>query len=238
MSVQMKSILVTGATRGVGEALTLNFAKKGHVVYALARTRNQLNSLVEECGSDKVIPFEVDVSRKEQVEEAIAAIQRDYGVPDVLINNAGIVENISFAEQSIEMIEKIVDVNLKGALYVTRCVVPGMIARGSGRIINVSSVAGTRGIPGQATYCASKFGMNGFAETLAQELLAKGILVTTICPGGIDTPLWNPDKNPYPGDKARIMQPEEIVDLIEYLLDQPEGTLHKKIVMFPTNEWH
>jgi len=204
----------------------------------LARTRNQLNSLVEECGSEKVIPFEVDVSKKEQVEEAIAAIQRDYGVPDVLINNAGVVENISFAEQSIEMIERIVDVNLKGALYVTRCVVPGMIARGSGRIINVSSVAGTRGIPGQATYCASKFGMNGFAETLAQELLAKGILVTTICPGGIDTPLWDPDKNPYPGDKARIMKPQEIVDLIEYLLDQPKGTLHKKIVMFPTNEWH
>ena len=238
MSVKMKSILVTGATRGVGEALTLKFAQKGYVVYALARTRNQLNSLVEKCGADKVIPFEVDVSNKEQVEKATAAIQRMYGTPDVLINNAGVVENVSFAEQELEMIDRIVDVNLKGTLYVTRCIVPGMIARGSGRIINVSSVAGTRGIPGQATYCASKFGMNGFADTLAQELLAKGILVTTICPGGIDTPLWDPDKNPYPGDKARIMKPEEIVDLIEYLIDQPEGTLYKKIVMFPTNEWH
>lgn len=238
MSVKMKSILVTGATRGVGEALTLKFAQKGHVIYALARTRNQLNSLVEKCGADKVIPFEVDVSSKEQVEEATASIQREYGAPDVLINNAGVVENVSFAEQELEMIDRIVDVNLKGTLYVTRCIVPGMIARGSGRIINVSSVAGTRGIPGQAAYCASKFGMNGFADTLAQELLAKGILVTTICPGGIDTPLWDPEKNPYPGDKARIMKPEEIVDLIEYLIDQPEGTLYKKIVMFPTNEWH
>lgn len=238
MSVKMKSILVTGATRGVGEALTLKFAQKGHVVYALARTRSQLNSLVEKCGADKVIPFEVDVSNKEQVEEATAAIQREYGTPDVLINNAGVVENVPFAEQELEMIDRIVDVNLKGTLYVTRCVAPGMIARGSGRIINVSSVAGTRGIPGQATYCASKFGMNGFADTLAQELLPKGVLVTTICPGGIDTPLWDPDKNPYPGDNTRIMKPEEIVDLIEYLIDQPEGTLYKKIVMFPTNEWH
>jgi len=185
-----------------------------------------------------VIPFEVDVSIREQVEEATTAIQREYGTPDVLINNAGVVENIPFAEQELEMIDRIVDVNLKGTLYVTRCLVPGMIARGSGRIINLSSVAGTRGIPGQAAYCASKFGMNGFADTLAQELLAKGILVTTICPGGIDTPLWDPEKNPYPGDKTRIMQTEEVVDLIEYLLDQPEGTLHKKIVMFPTNEWH
>jgi len=238
MSVQMKSILVTGATRGVGEALTLKFAQKGHVIYALARTRSQLNSLIEKCGVDKVIPFEVDVSKKEQVEEATTAIEREYGTPDVLINNAGIVENVSFADQGLEMIDRIVDVNLKGTLYVTHCVVPGMIARGSGRIINISSVAGTRGIPGQAAYCASKFGMNGFGDTLAQELLPKGVLVTTICPGGIDTPLWDSDKNPYPGDKTRIMQPQEIVDLIEFLINQPKGTLHKKIVMFPTNEWH
>ncbi len=234
----MKSILVTGATRGVGEALTLKFAQKGHVIYALARTRSQLNSLIEKCGVDKVIPFEVDVSKKEQVEEATTAIEREYGTPDVLINNAGIVENVSFADQGLEMIDRIVDVNLKGTLYVTHCVVPGMIARGSGRIINISSVAGTRGIPGQAAYCASKFGMNGFGDTLAQELLPKGVLVTTICPGGIDTPLWDSDKNPYPGDKTRIMQPQEIVDLIEFLVNQPKGTLHKKIVMFPTNEWH
>ena len=234
----MKSILVTGATRGVGEALTLKFAQKGHVIYALARTRSQLNSLIEKCGVDKVIPFEVDVSKKEQVEEATTAIEREYGTPDVLINNAGIVENVSFADQGLEMIDRIVDVNLKGTLYVTHCVVPGMIARGSGRIINISSVAGTRGIPGQAAYCASKFGMNGFGDTLAQELLPKGVLVTTICPGGIDTPLWDSDKNPYPGDKTRIMQPQEIVDLIEFLINQPKGTLHKKIVMFPTNEWH
>jgi 3-oxoacyl-[acyl-carrier protein] reductase len=80
--------------------------------------------------------------------------------------------------------------------------------------------------------------MNGFGDTLAQELLPKGVLVTTICPGGIDTPLWDSDKNPYPGDKTRIMQPQEIVDLIEFLVNQPKGTLHKKIVMFPTNEWH
>ena len=91
---------------------------------------------------------------------------------------------------------------------------------------------------GAGRLLVSKFGMNGFADTLAQELLGKGILVTTICPGGIDTPLWDLEKNPYPSDKTRIMQTEEIVDLIEYLLDQPEGTLHKKIVMFPTNEWH
>jgi len=233
-----KHTLVTGATRGVGEALTLRLVSKGHVVFALARTRGQLDSLVERGGVGKVIPFEVDISNRRQVEETIGLIDNEHDGVDVLVNNAGVVENVVFEEQDLDMVDRIIDVNLKGALYVTRCVVPLMVRSGGGRIINVSSVAGTRGIPGQVAYCASKHGMNGFADALAQELLEKNVLVSTICPGGIDTPLWDPVENPYPGDKKRIMQPDEIVDLIEYMLDQPDRTLFKKVVAFPTNEWH
>ena len=233
-----KHTLVTGATRGVGEALTLRLVSKGHVVFALARTRDQLDSLVERGGVGKVIPFEVDISNRRQVEETIGLIDNEHDGVDVLVNNAGVVENVFFEEQDLDMVDRIIDVNLKGALYVTRCVVPLMVRSGGGRIINVSSVAGTRGIPGQVAYCASKHGMNGFADALAQELLEKNVLVSTICPGGIDTPLWDLVENPYPGDKERIMQPDEIVDLIEYMLDQPDRTLFKKVVAFPTNEWH
>ena len=236
--MKRKRTLITGATRGVGEALTLRLVSKDHIVFALARTRDQLDSLVERGGVGKVIPFEVDVSNRRQVEEAIALIEAEHGGVDLLVNNAGVVENIAFEDQDLDVVDRIIDVNLKGALYVTRCVVPLMIRGGGGRIINVSSVAGTRGIPGQVAYCASKHGMNGFADALAQELLEKNVLVSTICPGGIDTPLWNPVENPYPGDRQRIMQPDEIVDLIEYMLDQPDRTLFKKVVTFPTNEWH
>jgi len=136
------------------------------------------------------------------------------------------------------VMERIIDVNLKGTLYCTRLTIPHMIARRRGRIINISSVAGVRGIPGQAAYCASKHGMNGFADALAQELIPHGIVVSSICPGGIDTPLWNKETNPYPGDIDKVIKPDEIVDMVEFLLNQPPGTMYKRIVVFPTNEWH
>ena len=107
-----------------------------------------------------------------------------------------------------------------------------------GRIIQVASVAGIRGIEGQASYCASKHGMVGFSDALAQELIPHGIPVATICPGAIDTPLWDPETNPYPGDVSRTIQPEELVDLVMFVLAQPARTLFKRVVLFPNNEWH
>ena len=237
MDPELNNILITGASRGVGEALTLRFAGQGRKVFALARTRNQLDSLVERSGSS-VVPFAVDISDRDAVEDAISEIESDHGGVDVLVNNAGVVQNIDFAEQSFEVMERIIDVNLKGTLYCTRLTVPHMIRRKRGRIINISSVAGVRGIPGQAAYCASKHGMNGFADALAQELIPHGIVVSSICPGGIDTPLWDKETNPYPGDIDKVIKPDEIVDMVEFLLNQPSGTMYKRIVVFPTNEWH
>ena len=104
--------------------------------------------------------------------------------------------------------------------------------------MNISSVAGVRGISGQARYCASKHGMVGFADALSQELISHKIQVATICPGAIDTPLWDPEKNPYPGDISKTIQPSEIVNLVCYLLAQPDHSIFKRIVMFPSNEWH
>ncbi len=237
MEPELNNILITGATRGVGEALTLRFAGQGRKVFALARTRDQLDSLVERGGST-VVPFAVDISDRDAVDAAVHSIESDHGGVDVLVNNAGVVQNIDFSEQPIEVMERIIDVNLKGTLYCTRLTIPHMIARRRGRIINISSVAGVRGIPGQAAYCASKHGMNGFADALAQELIPHGIVVSSICPGGIDTPLWNKETNPYPGDIDKVIKPDEIVDMVEFLLNQPPGTMYKRIVVFPTNEWH
>ena len=113
-----------------------------------------------------------------------------------------------------------------------------MVPRKAGKIINVSSVAGVRGISGQASYCASKHGMVGFADALTQELIPHNIQVATICPGAIDTPLWDPKTNPYPGDISKALQPGEIVNLISYILSQPDHSIFKRIVVFPSNEWH
>ena len=237
MQPHINNILITGATRGVGRELTLKFAGLCKKVFALARTQEQLDSLVEE-GGDNILPFAVDISDKDAVAKTIDIIESNHGGIDVLINNAGVVQNIEFAEQSFDVMERIIDVNLKGTLFCTRLALPKMIERRNGRIINISSVAGTRGIFGQATYCASKHGMNGFADALAQELIPHNIGVATICPGGIDTPLWNKETNPYPGDLSKVIKPSEIVDMVEFLLNQPVTTMYKRIVVFPTNEWH
>lgn len=236
-----KLAVITGASRGVGEALALSMAKEGRVVAALARSKDKLESLSSAADSSKggrIIPCPVDVCDAASVCSAIDSLESDHGQIEVLINNAAVVQNIPFAEQSIEMLDQIVDINLKGAMYVTHAVIQHMIPRKSGKVINISSVAGVRGIPGQASYCASKHGMVGFADALAQELIPHEIQVATICPGAIDTPLWDSKTNPYPGDVSKTIQPGEVVDLVTYLLNQPNHTLFKRIVMFPTNEWH
>lgn len=231
------NIVVTGASRGLGRALVLRLAEMGHRVFAVARTQEQLDQLVAEA-TGEVVPIALDVRDAGAIEAAYAEIIEQHGPVATLINNAAVVENIPFAEQSLEMIDNILDINLKGTLYCTRLLLPHMIEQKSGRIINISSVAGTRGISGQASYCASKHGMIGFGDALSQELIPHGILLTTICPGAIDTPLWDPETNPYPGDLKQVIQPAELVELIEFLLRQPTRTLYKRIVMFPTIEWH
>ena len=242
MSEQGKVAIVTGASRGVGEALALRLASEGYQVAALARSAEKLQDPANRA-SDKtipgeLIPYSLDVSDPELVAACVRKIEDDLGAADVLVNNAAVVQNIPFAEQDLTRMDEIIDTNLKGTMYVTHAVLQSMIPRKQGKIINISSVAGVRGISGQASYCASKHGMVGFADALAQELIPHGIQVASICPGAIDTPLWDPEKNPYPGDVSKTIQPEEIVDLVCYILKQPGHTLFKRIVMFPTNEWH
>ena len=236
-----KLVVITGASRGVGEALALRMAKDGCIVAALARSGDKLEALATSTdlsGGGRIIPCPVDVCDATAVTQSIDSLEAEHGPIEVLVNNAAVVQNIPFAEQSLEMLDQIVDINLKGTMYTTHAVLQHMLPRRSGRIINIASVAGVRGIPGQASYCASKHGMVGFADALTQELIPHNIQVATICPGAIDTPLWDPEINPYPGDVSKTIQPDEIVDLVVYLLNQPNHTLFKRIVMFPTNEWH
>ena len=237
----MSVTLITGASRGVGEALARKLAGEGHTVAALARSADKLQELAGQARAEglpgTVIPCPVDLRDPTAVSECVNSLE-EKGPIEVLINNAAVVQNIPFAEQSLERLDAIVDSNLKGTMYCTHAVLQHMIPRKAGRIVNISSVAGVRGIAGQASYCASKHGMVGFADALTQELIPHNIQVATICPGAIDTPLWDPEKNPYPGDISKTIQPGEIVNLVCYLLAQPDHSIFKRIVMFPTNEWH
>jgi NADP-dependent 3-hydroxy acid dehydrogenase YdfG len=230
-------MVITGASSGVGEALAVHFASHGYMVCAVARKSGRLDTLATKIG-DNAFTYPCDLRSVDEVKTAFTNIYKDHNHVDVLINNAGVFELKPFREQDVETIDRIVDTNLKGTMYCTYFAMQSMIERKDGRIINIASVAGTWGMPGQVIYCASKHGMVGFGDALAQELLEYGVVLNTICPGGIDTPLWRSKDNPYPGDISGLMKPEELVDLVSFVLEQPKTTLYKKIMLFPTNEWH
>lgn len=235
-------VVVTGASKGVGAAVAVHLAKLGRIVIATARDERKLSAVARKVrparGRGIIIPMAMDVTNPAQVAVAYDRIEEDFGPIGVLINNAAVFEMKPFHQQDLETLDAILDTNLRGLMYATRLVLPYMMRRKQGRVINIASVAGVHGIPGQAAYCASKHGVVGFGDALAQELIPHGILVTTLCPGGIDTPLWRDGNSPYPGDLSKTMKPQELADLIAFLLAQPATTLHKKMVFFPTNEWH
>jgi NADP-dependent 3-hydroxy acid dehydrogenase YdfG len=230
------NVVVTGASSGIGEVIALRLAERGHTVFGLARSRDKLDALAAQRPG-AIVPMQVDVTMPAQIQSAFESIESGYGPIDVLINNAGIYERLNFWDQDIETMGRIIDTNLKGAMYCTRLVLPYMMARKAGRIINIASVSGTRGIPYETTYSASKHGMVGFSDAIAQEALPHGILVYALCPGAVATPLWNAN-NPYHGGDVSILAAEEVAELVEFMLTRPATSVYKRVIFFPNNEWH
>ena len=234
--------LVTGASSGVGALLATRLAVQGHTVVAVARSADKLAALAAAVHPGRIIPLAQDVANWEAAATSVARIERDIGPIAVLVNNAAICDMRPFDQQDVPTIRKILATNIDGTIAWTHAVVPFLKARKTGRIVNVASVAGIHGMPTQAVYCASKHAMLGLSDALTQELLPFGIAVSAICPGGIDTPLWqhagNPNGVPYPGDISQIMQPIEVVEQIEFLLSRPLTSVYRRVVFFPANEWH
>jgi NAD(P)-dependent dehydrogenase (short-subunit alcohol dehydrogenase family) len=142
----------------------------------------------------------------------------------------------SFSQTSIDEIDDMIDINLKGAMYVTKFALQKM-EKGS-RIFFINSVAGLEELENQSAYCASKHGLTGFAGVLGEELRSRGIKVTSIHPGGIDTPLWSRDI-PYPcGDVSKAISPIELVKVIDFVYNSQFNIEYKTIKMFPDTEWH
>ena len=231
-----QTFVITGASSGIGKCLALSLAREGKKVYGLARGAEHLHQLEKESKGN-ITGMQVDITRPEQVTAAFEQIERSTPV-DVLVNNAAVYERRLFWEQDIDAIDRMVDINLKGTLYCTRLVLPYMLQRKRGYIVNICSMAGMGGVSLETIYCATKHGMVGFADSLAQDLQPFGIHVTTICPGGTSTPLWDDQKNPYPGDKSMITKPEEVAELVEFILSRPANTIYKRVELFPMIEWH
>jgi NADP-dependent 3-hydroxy acid dehydrogenase YdfG len=232
-----KVIVITGASSGVGLSLSRKYVSKGWVTIGIARSKEKLQDVKNGLGESFHF-FQADVREFSDIMKVFKEIDKQWGKIDVLVNNAAVFQMSSFLTCSREDIDQMIDTNLKGTMFCTLEALKVMRKNKYARIINITSVAATHGIKDQAIYCASKYGVNGFAEALNQEVISDGITISTICPGGIDTPLWNDENNPYPGEPGEILAPEDIVDVVEFISDLPKRVLLKNVTMFPTNEWH
>ncbi len=230
----MSIMVITGASSGLGKIMATEFAKKGNIVCAVARSADKLKELADKY-PENIFTYSADVGDVKHVQAVFEQIYKDHKKIDVLINNASVFNSCLFHEEKLENIDTLINANLKGTMYCTHAVLKSMVEQKSGHVINIASVSGTHGLPTQAIYGASKHGVVGFSDVIGQEVKEHGVHVCAICPGGIDTPLWNAD-NPYPGEKNDLIKPEELTELIEFILKQP--TLYKKLIMFPMSEWH
>lgn len=246
-------MLVTGASKGVGAAIANHYAGKGSPscgcwrVAALARDEVKLKELASAAASDAqgtspgILPLVCDVGDAKAVEQAVqeACSHFDCASPAVLVNNAALYVNRPFDEISVTAIDDLVGVNLKGAMYATRSVLPRMKKAGAGRIIFINSVAGlpTWTIEGEALYCATKHGLSGFADALANEQRRNGILVTSIHPGGIDTPL-QVAAGASEEVRAQFLSTQDVVKCIDHVVQADPHILYKRVEVFGSSFWH
>ena len=208
---QGKTVVITGASSGIGRAAALEFARRGANVVLAARRRERLEAVATECRALGVeaTPLVTDVSVREDCQRLIASVPR----VDVLVSNAGfgIYEPIENAKASD--LESMMQTNYFGAVYCTQAVLPQMLQRRDGAIVVVSSITGIMGYASMGGYCASKFALNGFAEALRSEVIGRGVRVSMVCPATTDTDFFQiaeRDKMPGASRMMLAMKPEKV----------------------------
>ncbi|PZO52716.1 MAG: beta-ketoacyl-ACP reductase [Phormidesmis priestleyi] len=223
-----KVAIITGSSRGIGKAAALALAEQGgKIVVNYARSSEAAEAVVAEIEKNggEALALQADVSKVDEVDALIQATMDKFGRIDVLVNNAGITRDTLLLRMKPEDWQAVIDLNLTGVFLCTRAVSKIMLKQRSGRIINISSVAGLMGNPGQANYSAAKAGVIGFTKTIAKELAPRGITANAVAPGFIATDMTEDLKNTEEILKyipiGRYGQPEEVAGLIRFLAADP-----------------
>jgi len=226
-----KTVLVTGATAGFGKAIAETFAAHGNDVIITGRRGErleQLKSTLEQTHGVRVLSLPFDVRSREACREAINSLPDEWKQIDVLVNNAGLASGLDLIQDAdLEDFDKMIDTNVKGLLYISKAVIPGMVERARGHIINIGSTAGKEVYPKGNVYCASKHAVDAISKGMRIDLLGHGIKVTQIAPGAAETEFsevrFHGDKqrakNAYKG--YRPMVAEDIAQLIHYATTLP-----------------
>ncbi|MBU3570548.1 3-ketoacyl-ACP reductase [Priestia aryabhattai] len=235
-SLKGKVALITGAGKGIGRSTAIELAKEGVNIGLIARTEADLKVVASELEAfDVQVAYATaDVSSMEEVNAAVEHLHTKLGPTDILINNAGIGKFGSFLELDPAEWKQIIDVNLMGVYYVTRAVLPQLIEKNGGDIINISSTAGQKGAPVTSAYSASKFGVLGLTESLALEVRKHNIRVTALTPSTVATELAYKE-NLTDGNPDKVMQPEDLAEIMVAQLKLHPRIFIKSAGMWSTN---
>jgi len=225
----VKIALVTGASRGIGLAVADALRAAGMHVVRLARS-------LRDAAAERRTDVACDVTDPASVERAVTRVEREVGVPDVIVNNAGVFFIKPLAETTYEDFTTTLATNLTAAFLITHALVPKMVRRGSGHVVTIGSISDYIGFSGSTAYAASKFGLRGMHEVIRQETAKSGVRTTLISPGPVDTDIWNavdPDSKPGFTKRKDMMRAEDVAAAVVYAVTQPEHVAVTEIRLLP-----
>lgn len=236
----MKTALITGATSGIGMATAKLFAAKGYKLILCGRRTERLNELKSELNTE-VHTLTFDVRNREDVFKALESIPSEFHDIDILLNNAGNAHGLSSIQNgNLDDWDAMMDGNVKGLLYVTKAILPNMIARNSGFIVNIGSVAAKEVYPNGNVYCASKHAVDALSKSMRVDLAGHNIRVAAIHPGAVETEF---SEVRFKGDTEKAagvyqgfdaLQAQDIAEIIEFITSRPSHVNIEDLVVYPT----
>jgi 3-oxoacyl-[acyl-carrier protein] reductase len=242
---EARTALVTGASRGIGFGIALRLAEEGFRTAIVGRNRRRVEEAakeITEISGTQALAVVGDVSSWSDCVAAVEKVVKEFGAIDVLVPNAGIGIIGSVAESDPADWAMMMETNYLGTAHIVKAALPTMQKQGSGDVIAIVSAGGTKGYPEWSGYCATKWAVMGFMDSFAQEVIAQGIRVSTLCPGGVDTAFWddlNKDINRAgTAGRSKLMSPADVAEMVMLQINLPRNVMLKNALFFPTTEWH
>lgn len=231
-----RKALITGASSGIGQATALAFAKAGIHVALVSRSLEKLELVADAArqGGVKAGVYPLDLAEVESVQKGIAELAADFGPIDILVNSAGMGYTGTLMETSLADWQRVMALNLTSVFQCIQGILPSMREQGGGTIINVASIAGYQAFPGWCAYNVSKAGLIALSKTLAAEERAHGIRVTTICPGSVNTSLWDTDTVQADFERSSMLTPETVAQSILHTAILPQAAVIEEITLMPS----
>jgi serine 3-dehydrogenase len=242
-SIQNQIVLITGASSGIGAACAHFFAEAGARLILAARRLERLEELAAalktQFGTETLL-LQLDVGDRPRVESTLSALPKDWAAVDILVNNAGLSRGLDkLHEGQVQDWEEMIDTNVKGLLYVTRAILPGMVQRDRGHVINIGSIAGHQPYPGGNVYCATKAAVKSLTECLKLDLLGTAVRITSVDPGMVETE-FSEVRFHGDGDRARKvyqgltpLTAEDIADVVLYCATRPAHVNINDVILMP-----